>query len=97
MSWTAWFIRLMLMQHIIVRRGPPYIPAYTPGSFQFEHPSLRGSYESARDQEQSVPYGLNRLLYLSLMQHIFLKEVHEVVGEHQKLEPATVFSIGVRD
>jgi hypothetical protein len=64
-----------------------------PGFFQFEHILSGCRYQSARDEEEPVPDGLDRILYLLLAQHFFLKEVHKIVGEHQKLKPSIVSGI----
>jgi hypothetical protein len=32
-----------------------------------------------------------------LIQHFFLEEIHEIVGEHQELKPSVVPSVAVRN
>jgi hypothetical protein len=64
-----------------------------PGPFQFEHMLSGSQYQSAGNEKELVPDVLNRILYLLLVQHFFFKDVHKVVGEHQKLKPGIVPSI----
>ena len=64
-----------------------------PSLFQFEYILSGCRYQSARDEKESVPDGLDRILYVLLAQHFFLKEVHKIVSKHQKFKPGIVAGI----
>ena len=68
-----------------------------PRSFQFQNPLPGGGYQSAWNKEYSISYSLGHVLYLLLIQSLFLKKVHQIIGQHQKLKPDIVPSIAVRD
>ena len=68
-----------------------------PRPLQFQYPSSGRENQFARDKEYSVSYGLSHLLYLFLVQCLFLKKVHQIIGKHQDLKPGIVPSIIMRD
>lgn len=93
--------RHLLMRAVLILAEPRqclliFFPI-DPGLLQF-HNALSGSrYQPARDKEEPVSYDLNRVLYLLLIQHLFFKEVHEIVGQHQEFKPGIVAGVAVRD
>lgn len=67
------------------------------GLFQLEYVLSSSRYQPAWDEEEPVPYNLDRVLCFLLVQHLFLKEIHKVISKHQDLKPGIVSSIAVRD
>lgn len=68
-----------------------------PSLFQLEHTTSGCGNQFAGDHEDSVSNGLDRILCLLLIQHLFFKEIHEIVGEHQEFEPGIVSGVAVGD
>ena len=67
----------------------------SPGSLQLENPLPGRMNQLSRYQKKPVPDGGNHGLDLGLIQYLFLEKIHEVVSQHQQLEPSTVSGITV--
>lgn len=64
---------------------------------QLKNPTSVGKDHFVRDEKQSVPYCLDHVLYILLIQYVFLKEIHEAIGVHQRLKPSAVSSVTFKD
>ena len=56
-----------------------------PCSLQFENQSSTTAHQFAMDKKEPFSYSLYHVLYLLLIQYFFLKEIHKIIGKHQKL------------
>lgn len=76
-------------------KGILILTSIKPCPLKSQNPLPSLIYQSPRYKKEPLPYTLYHILYLILTQYFFFKEVHKVIGKHQKLKPCRVTSIAV--